>query len=718
MYALARVLRLGVLAALYSAVVYMFSGFVIVYAVSPQMLGVAAWLPATLALTELLLRDAVEPLSRPLVAMAWVGGALIVGLQFLAGHPEMSAYLVLTVAAYAGLRALAMLASPAAGPRNRGVLARVIRATGAVAALLVLGGGLAAIQLVPTAEALASNVRQGARTFADVLGFGWPLQQLWTLLLPDLFGNPTDGVFWGVKNYVEGAQYAGVLSWLLVVIALLAARTATTWIFAAIAVVSLLFMLGSPLYAVLEYTLPGFQQLNTPFRWILPFTASVALLAGLGLQAVFDAAKPVKLLVVASLTAVTLGSLALLVVASSLVFPEPFVSDAWQVATNGFLGKAGDLVGNAFASPEMFWSYEARGLVRFGLVAILGGLLILVVLRTRQYLLIGILPIVLVALDLFSVHGDFTAATDARLSPGSPTGRPPVVDFIDQREASSGDGQPWRFTTYNAWGENTLKANTGMYFGWQDIRGYESIIPRQYADFMQRLHLGSNELPYARIGPFYGGGNDFSALDDPLINLLNVKYILTTQRLPNPQLREIYRDDAVGVYENTAVYPRVFVAPSAVVSDSFDGVDFRRTVLLDQAPSDLAMLGGTDQSTASARVLHYGADQVIIQSDLEGPGWLVFTDAYAPGWRATATDAAGARLDPTIYRADGAFRAVYLPGGGSWTVSFTYEPTSFRAGAVVSGLSIVVLALVGVFLIRVSSPGASSKNAAAGSGAD
>jgi uncharacterized membrane protein YfhO len=293
-----------------------------------------------------------------------------------------------------------------------------------------------------------------------------------------------------------------------------------------------------------------------------------------------------------------------------------------------------------------------------------------------------------------------------------------VVDFIDQREASSGDGQPWRFTTYNFWGENTLKANTGMYFGWQDIRGYESIIPRQYADFMQRLRLGSNELSYARIGPFYGGGDDFSALDDPLINLLNVKYILTTQRLPNPQLREIYRDNAVGVYENTAVYPRVFVAASAAVSDSFDGVDLRRTVLLDQAPSDAAMLTGTDQGTASARVLRYGADQVVAQADLEAPGWLVLTDAYAPGWRATAIGAAGAKLEPTIYRADGAFRAVYLPAGGTWTVSFTYEPASFRLGAVISGVSIITLALIMVFLIHVNSPGASSKNAATGWGAD
>jgi hypothetical protein len=685
----------------------MFSGFVIVYAVSPQMLAVAAWLPTALALTELLLRDAVQPFTRPLVEVVWIGFALVIGVQLLAGHPEMSAYLMLTVAAYAGLRALSLfVACQTVVPRNR-----VIRATAGVAGLLVLGGGLAAIQLVPTAEALSSNVRQGARTLAEVLGFGWPLPQLWTLLLPDLYGNPTDGVFWGVKNYVEGAQYVGVLSWLLVAIALLTARRTTTWIFAAIALVSLLFILGSPLYAVLEYTLPGFQQLNTPFRWILPFTASVALLAGLGLQAVLDASersrsRDMRVPVIASLTAVVLGCLALLAVGSSVVIPEPLVSFAWEVARNGFFGKASDLVGSAFASPQMFWNYEAVGLVRLGLVAGLGGLLVLALLRSgadqrhsTRWLLIGVLPILLTGVDLFSVHGGFFPTTDARLSPGSPAGRPPAVDFIEHREASGGDGQPWRFTTYNYWSENTLKANTGMYFGWQDIRGYESIIPRQYADFMQRLRLGSNELPYARIGPFYGGGDDFSPLDNPLVDLLNVKYILTTQRLPNPRLLEIYRDDSLAVYENTSVYPRVFVAGSAVVTspdESFDGLDLRHTVLLDQPPPDARMLAATEQSSASARVLHYRADQVVVKANLEAAGWLVLTDAYAPGWRASATEAAGANLDPTLYRAYGAFRAVYLPAGGTWTVSFTYEPTSFKAGVVISGLSIVALAVIGV----------------------
>ncbi|MBP6440205.1 MAG: YfhO family protein, partial [Caldilineaceae bacterium] len=50
----------------------------------------------------------------------------------------------------------------------------------------------------------------------------------------------------------------------------------TTWFFAALALLSLLFAFGTPLYALLYYGLPGWNQLHSPFRWVFPFTLSMA----------------------------------------------------------------------------------------------------------------------------------------------------------------------------------------------------------------------------------------------------------------------------------------------------------------------------------------------------------------------------------------------------------------------------------------------------------
>ncbi len=75
---------------------------------------------------------------------------------------------------------------------------------------------------------------------------------------------------------------------------------------------------------------------------------------------------------------------------------------------------------------------------------------------------------------------------------------------------------------------------------------------------MGRIAPQDNELLYNRIAPLYAqqGGDVYAVLDNPLLNLLNVKYILTEHFIPNPHWQEVYRDEAVGVYENRDVTPR------------------------------------------------------------------------------------------------------------------------------------------------------------------
>ncbi len=62
------------------------------------------------------------------------------------------------------------------------------------------------------------------------------------------------------------------------------------WFCVALALISLLFAFGTPLYALLYYGLPGWNQLHSPFRWVFPFTLSMAMLAAVGLHLLPSAA--------------------------------------------------------------------------------------------------------------------------------------------------------------------------------------------------------------------------------------------------------------------------------------------------------------------------------------------------------------------------------------------------------------------------------------------
>ncbi|MDQ3247657.1 MAG: flippase, partial [Chloroflexota bacterium] len=90
---------------------------------------------------------------------------------------------------------------------------------------------------------------------------------------------------------------------------------------------------------------------------------------------------------------------------------------------------------------------------------------------------------------------------------------------------------------------------------------------------------------------------------------------------------------------------------------------------------------------------------VLVDVNLSDRGWLVLTDAWFPGWKAYIRPFGTGESDESelpIYRANGAFRAVYLPAAGPWTVRFVYTPMSFKLGLYASfmaGMTTLLLLL-------------------------
>jgi hypothetical protein len=154
------------------------------------------------------------------------------------------------------------------------------------------------------------------------------------------------------------------------------------------------------------------------------------------------------------------------------------------------------------------------------------------------------------------------------------------------------------------------------------------------------------------------------------------------QSLALGPVRLVHSGD-VKVYENEANLPRAFVAPSSVVIPD----DARaRAALADPAfdPASTAILadGAAPNRAApgaqAAVITEYSPERVRIS--VQGPGTLVLTDAFYPGWTATVDGAPA-----TIERADILFRAVALPAGHH-EVEFDYSPQSVWVGMAVSAV--------------------------------
>jgi O-antigen/teichoic acid export membrane protein len=717
MHIFVRTLGAGRLGATIAAITYAYSGFFIVSVDFPMVLAAATWLPLVLTLTELTIRSQEAEGNRTLNIPSMLGLALVLGVQFLAGHAEMSYYVVLVTGFYAICRLGAMWWRS----RETG---RVIILALMLGSATALGALLGAVQLLPFLELARVNFRQGSATYQEIINWAYPLRQVITFVVPDFFGNPShhgyfdllarqwtpitqnvygepiDTISWGIKNYVEAGSYVGLLPILLSVVAILRRRDRYVWIFAILAVISFALSFGVPLYALLYYLLPGYSQLHTPFRWVFPYTLSMAALAGFGaegLRSSLDGSWPSRWQSVGprllGWLAFGAGAVGLLCVLLILRAPAPFVPLADRVLASSDLAQA------SFPNGGAFLSYEWRNLLLFCLFLAASGAILRISYckislpgRLGSHRVWKPLALAILTLDLFAIAAGFNPAAEPRLADLTP----PSVEFLQS------DEELYRLTSFNAEGEKTFLANVGMYYGLHDIRGYDSIIPKRYADFMGLIE-GQGELLYNRIAPFYR----YDSLDSRLLDLLNVKYVITTQHIPNARYTLVYEEE-VRIYRNDDYLPRAFVVYTAEVIEDDESMrqelqrlDPRERVLLSSRPPDEYLQpssNGLSEPVPQVRILNYDINDVLVEADVPRAGWLVLADSYFPGWKAFLRLAEDQEQELEIYRADYNFRAVHLEPGHN-VVRFRYSPMSFKLGLYASFMAaVVVLAVAGFWL--------------------
>jgi hypothetical protein len=171
----------------------------------------------------------------------------------------------------------------------------------------------------------------------------------------------------------------------------------------------------------------------------------------------------------------------------------------------------------------------------------------------------------------------------------------------------------------------------------------------------------------------------------------------------------------VKIYENLDVLPRAFVVTDArVVRDdratlkamedpSFDpasevvlqsdGDSCGAQAIERTSPSE-STAGPGEPASFEATIIDYRPERVVIEADLDEPGFLVLSDAWYPGWRATVD---GTRVG--VCRADLLFRAVALEPG-EHRVVFAFRPFSQALGGMVSVIGLALLVFIPGLVVR------------------
>jgi hypothetical protein len=552
------------------------------------------------------------------------GLAAATALQYLGGHPESNFMAMMTVVAYATLRL--------AGRARQGSPRSVLRPLGLVAGSLVLGTALAAMAIIPFVELLDHSIETSLPPGGT--GPSLSFRYIVALMTPYFEGGGSSPP--SPLGVLYRFIYIGALPLLLAGVALVGRKSGQQRWIAAFGLVCLLVALGvQPLFSIVD-ALPGFHQ--TDLR-ILPVVTLlvVALLAGFGADLLASPRRPGR-------------PDMLLPIGWLVVMAVPLVWLGWSKSWSWLI-----------------WSALAGGLVAWRLWGRLSS--------GR----LGMLAVALTAVNLLAAGINFTPAN---AHPDLPvTG---AIAYLRSRV-------PSRFvaaTTAEPFGDYVLEAAAGMNYGLFDARSHDPPIERRYyklwTSAIQSEYPAGNEVRHPSVP-----GLNRKAL--AALDLLSVSDILVAPGAPVPRLPGLhlaYSGTDADVYSNDEALPRAFVVSSQTVirneSDQLGAVERpgfpgRRLVVTDRMLTGIPLAGPVDTGPAgSAHIVSYAPEKVRILAHANRDSVLVLTDDYFPGWVASVNG-----RPAKIARVDYLLRGVRI-GAGTSTVTFSYQPSSWKAGWIMS----------------------------------
>ncbi|HEX2025387.1 MAG TPA: YfhO family protein [Actinomycetota bacterium] len=144
--------------------------------------------------------------------------------------------------------------------------------------------------------------------------------------------------------------------------------------------------------------------------------------------------------------------------------------------------------------------------------------------------------------------------------------------------------------------------------------------------------------------------------------------------------------ERVVAYRRLTALPRIRWAPSATtIKDPSE----RLRLLAEGVPVDRVILS-TDGPAGSGlgaevTVVRDGRDEIMVEIDAQGSGYLVIADPIQTGWTATIDG-----REAILRDADHAVAAVLVPPGRH-TVSLRFDPSGWRTGLAVSGFALLIL---------------------------
>jgi len=764
------------LPALTAGVIFAFGGYVGAHVEQINQLQGLAWMPLLVALYHRVLTGHRPLRDGLLLSMMWA-------LQIFSGHTQTVFMTGIGLGLYGlvvGIRQW----------RDDNTPLRILRAPVILGVFAIVAVLLAIPQLLPTLELTGMSNRGSGFTIQQATAFSLSPNTIGRALLPSY-----DSQLFG-----EYVTYLGVIGLGLAIWGTVAKSEQRTdkagW--TVLAVVGLLLAFGrfNPLYLILA-ELPGFNLFRVPARWLSLFTLGMAMLAGIGVEALYPRAQKTED------RRARYVAVFLLVFIGGLIFLTRFVL---QVDPR-------DVYGDPIPQNTSVALWVASLMVLLMLLVVRG--------RLIPYLTVGAVIIELFFASLILPYNDLTppevylgqrftisqllSEQEETVVPGRVLSisrlffDPGDIATLRQRYNRLGMDEQSQFHAFDAVKkQEMLMPNLPMTWGIPSVDGFGGgILPTIYYSQFTSLLLPENELRTVdgRLGeilakpacrgacipdiywmlltdmryiitdkvydvwhddvaydtgqakfwqeqktiaiqeddydevrvlhtePFDIDTNPETIQDGLLVSITDeetLNELLETDhsilavtavdsRTENvflqvqPRLSRTLSSD-IKIYQSSEVESRAYLAyKTTILPDDWQGHEDALDIL--RSGDGFVIHGENIQPRNfdgerltywlfdATEVVEYTDTQVVINFRAETEAYMILSDAYYPGWKATVNG------EPTpVYRANTMFRAVQVPEGAS-TVVFTFEPDLWRL-ALLIGVGIWMLVGIGLIVIQ------------------
>ena len=638
MYMFMRSLSVSKSGAILSGFIFIFNGYFMahLYAGHLSFIQTYVWIPLIFLF---LVRFTQSGCFRYVIT-----AGLILGIQILGGFPQLVFYTILAAILFFFYSCCSRIKIDGAQ-----YLAKMAVAAGM---FVLIGFSIAAIQLLPTYEFTQLSTRAEGVGYQFATMDSLPPRNLLTFFFPLLFGSPADGTFWISGATWEFWEYCGYVGIGALAITAITVRKVVSdhlgRFFIILIVIALFLALGkyNPFYPAI-YHLPGFNNFRIPAQIIFLYVFSIAVLTGKGLdfikgsKALSIRMKQIVLFVLILFLPLTIWSYGFTdnfsnFLSQHIQFAGMTIEQIYRIAS---------VISHAifvsyvilFAVAVSFYFYDKKSL---------------------PYSMLATALIFISIVDLSTFSSPMIQSTDIKplLNKGK------SLHSITQSPTISR-------TAING---RCFIENAGLWYGFQDIQGYDPLILKRYMEYIDR----SQGLP-----PDNKVVNLHYVVDvnNNLIRLLNLKYVVDCKE------RRIGKVDPI--------IPRCYIVHDMEIKGKNEMLDFMmedqfdplRVVVFEKgnAPATSFPKEPIPGSNEKCWITAYSNNEIRLVADMKAPGFLMMSEINYPGWQVFVDGA-----KKTIHTGNYLFRVVPL-NTGRHNIRFVFSPLSFKIGVTISLISLV-----------------------------